>query len=158
MTTNLPNNLLHIRRKLGLSQAKFMHWLGISFEAIKRSNYYHYEVGRHQPPLGDILRLAKRLGLSMEQLLFADLSKTLLPPNHRLLAPACKHVLKPVDGSLAEYYEHCIFCKQVFPIGHNHPGQNCSFKPAGPFWQQCHWCGKMERRGLTEIPAQNGND
>jgi len=148
MNTNLPQNLFYLRRKLGLSQQKFVGWLGISFEGVTRSNYYHYETGRHQPPLGDVLRLARRLNLSMEQLLFVDLSKQVLPGASTLFTQPCKHVYKSAEGSLAEYYEYCIFCKQTRPIGRYLAGIPCAhnFKPAGHFWKQCIWCGSMERK------------
>lgn len=148
MQTNLPQNLFYLRRKLGLSQQKFVAWLGISFEAVTRANYYHYETGRHHPPLGDVLRLARRLNLSMEQLLYADLSKQVLPGAGKLLAPPCKHIYKSPEGELAEYYEYCIFCKETRTIGRYLAGFPCShkFKPAGHFWKQCLWCGSMERK------------
>lgn len=67
---NFTSNLLVIRERLELSQAKMADKLG-----IKASTYANYENGHSKPELDTFLSMAEKLEISMDDLVYKNLSE-----------------------------------------------------------------------------------
>jgi len=65
MTTNFINNLKEVREFLGLTQSELARRTGLQPSAIN-----HFEAGRREPTMQNLVKLAEGLGVTTDRLLF----------------------------------------------------------------------------------------
>jgi len=60
----LGDKIHYLRRRLHLTQAEFVHWLGLTSQA----HISNIELGRRQPAIDLVLQIAEQVGVSVEYL------------------------------------------------------------------------------------------
>ena len=65
----LAEKLLHIRRRLGLSQSQMLRGLGETKTKLHAAHLSEYESGKREPPLAVLLQYARAAGVPVELLI-----------------------------------------------------------------------------------------
>jgi len=78
---NLGKNIIQLREKAGLSQAEFARLL-----KVPQPNITRWESGAITPSIESIIKIAKALGVSIDEILLTENEREKLEPsNHALL-------------------------------------------------------------------------
>jgi len=76
---HLAENLLQIRRSLGISQGEMVKQLGIQ-DLIDHTTISKYELDKNEPPLAILLAYARLTGIPVEQIIDDELELTIRFP------------------------------------------------------------------------------
>ena len=73
---HLAKKLLQIRRSLGVSQGEMVKRLGVQ-DLIDHTTISKYELDKNEPSLAILLAYARRVGISVEQIIDDELELTI---------------------------------------------------------------------------------